>query len=88
MHTDNKMSQPFGKVHPKKTVFQSKSCGTAANDTHGYSLAIGKDEGVYITSHITGKTWTLGWGEAISLAMEAGVDDEEKISRRKQAESV
>lgn len=67
-----------GEIHSKKKLFMTVFCGTADDcQGHEYELCTGLGGGLFITSKTTKKTWSLGWQEALSLAVEAGIDNEE-----------
>lgn len=68
----------IGQVHPKNSLFLRIDCGTASDDEgHVYELSTGLGGGLYVKSRVTGRIWSLGWQEAVRLAVEAGIDEED-----------
>jgi uncharacterized protein (DUF697 family) len=67
-----------GKILPKGAMVMRVSCGQASDEEgREYELDTGVAGGLLITSMTTGKTWSLGWQDALALAREAGVDNDE-----------
>ncbi len=80
-----------GKIHAAKTLFFRAAVGNADDgESVGYEMSIlVGDNSPIILSKQTGKWFTLSWQAIIELAVEAGIDendkDEEKDSEKTNA---
>jgi len=62
-----------GKLYNKQTMFLRMSGGKEYEMTSNVG-----DGSPIIMSKTTGKYWVIGWKELLMMAVEAGIDDEDK----------
>ncbi|WP_340569905.1 hypothetical protein [Stenotrophomonas sp. G106K1] len=76
-HSANpKHRRKVGTIACVQTDGAARSAGKVMDPATGaeYSVDIGIDGGVQITSGATGRRWTAAWDELIDLAIAAGID--------------
>lgn len=67
----------IGTIHPAKALFFRVRVGEAKDeDGREYEMATNIDGKLLVRSGKTGKWWCIGWSELLTLAVEAGVDEE------------
>jgi hypothetical protein len=70
------MSDEIGELIPKDAMVLRQAVGDATWDGKKYEMTLSTTMAPLVKSEQTGKTFSLPWKDILTLAIQAGVDEE------------